>query len=336
MSILDGFKRKKKYLKTPDGYKLESYWTSSESVEFSDGKTAEEKLSGINGITDSLSDDSSDICLSSAAGNNLQKQVTAINSNLNSKATKYTSKGSSTQPVYIDSNGVPTAIPYTIGKSVPGNAVFTDTNTWRGIQNNLTSTSTTDSLSAAQGRLLANGYARDNTKVPLDGGSMTGILNAAGIISSSGWLDLIYNGINKVNLYTNNAENNFTIRNNVDGYIELMASKGINCIKSGGWTQISASAFNTVSSRKYKENIVEITEEQAKQILNLNPVQYNYTNDKSKNKCFGLIAEEAYSICPYQITLKDGQPDSIDYSKYVPQLIKMIQILQKEIDDLKK
>lgn len=42
----------------------------------------------------------------------------------------------------------------TIGKAVPSNAVFTDTNTWRGIQDNLTSTSTTDSLSAAQGKVL--------------------------------------------------------------------------------------------------------------------------------------------------------------------------------------
>ena len=41
-----------------------------------------------------------------------------------------------------------------MNKTVPSNAVFTDTNTWRGIQNNLTSTSTTDSLSAYQGKLL--------------------------------------------------------------------------------------------------------------------------------------------------------------------------------------
>jgi hypothetical protein len=52
----------------------------------------------------------------------------------------------------------------------------TDTNTWRGIQNNLTSTSTTDSLSAYQGYLLANGSARDSTKLPLSGGTLTGDL----------------------------------------------------------------------------------------------------------------------------------------------------------------
>lgn len=43
---------------------------------------------------------------------------------------------------------------YSLNKTVPSNALFTDTNTWRGIQNNLTSTSTTDSLSAYQGKLL--------------------------------------------------------------------------------------------------------------------------------------------------------------------------------------
>lgn len=106
---------------------------------------------------------------------------------------------------------------YTIATSVPANAVFTDTNqtikvgsttfggnaavklvagtnvgsivantsnntitintTWRGIQDNLTSDSTTDSLSAKQGKLLANGDARDSTKLPLSGGTITGTTN---------------------------------------------------------------------------------------------------------------------------------------------------------------
>lgn len=43
-----------------------------------------------------------------------------------------------------------------------------DTNTWRGIQNNLTSTSTTDSLSAAMGKTL------NESKMPYSGGKFTG------------------------------------------------------------------------------------------------------------------------------------------------------------------
>lgn len=77
--------------------------------------------------------------------------------------------GSATQPVYF-SGGKPTATTYSLAKSVPSDAKFTDTNTWRGIQNNLTSDSTTDSLSAAQGKALkglvdgkaASGHTHDD------------------------------------------------------------------------------------------------------------------------------------------------------------------------------
>ena len=53
---------------------------------------------------------------------------------------------------------------------------LTDTNTWRPVQNNLDSTATGDSLSAYQGYLLARGSARDSTKLPLTGGTITGNL----------------------------------------------------------------------------------------------------------------------------------------------------------------
>lgn len=64
---------------------------------------------------------------------------------------------------YAKKTDIPTELPanggnadtvnnHTIESDVPTNAVFTDT--WRGIQNNLTSDSTTDSLSAAQGKVL--------------------------------------------------------------------------------------------------------------------------------------------------------------------------------------
>lgn len=43
---------------------------------------------------------------------------------------------------------------HTVNSNVPSNAKFTDTNTWRPIQDNLTSTSTSESLSANQGRIL--------------------------------------------------------------------------------------------------------------------------------------------------------------------------------------
>ena len=63
------------------------------------------------------------------------------------------SAGGATQPVYFK-DGKPVATTYSLNKTVPADAKFTDTNTWRGVQNNLTSDSTSDSLSAAQGKAL--------------------------------------------------------------------------------------------------------------------------------------------------------------------------------------
>lgn len=97
-----------------------------------------------------------------------------------------TSAGTTTQPVYFK-DGKPVVIGYTIAKSVPADAKFTDTNTWRGIQNNLTSDSKDQSLSAAQGKALKTlvdgksdkGHTHDY--LPLGGGTMSG-----SIIKSTG------------------------------------------------------------------------------------------------------------------------------------------------------
>ena len=77
----------------------------------------------------------------------------SLSGNASSATALTSSAGSTTQPVYF-SGGKPVACSYTLGKSVPADAKFTDTNTWRGIQNNLTSAATDQSLSAAQGKAL--------------------------------------------------------------------------------------------------------------------------------------------------------------------------------------
>ena len=76
--------------------------------------------------------------------------------------------------------------------SANGTAVWgsdNNTNTWRGIQNNLTSDSTTDSLSAAQGKALkalVDGKAASShthSYLPLSGGTVTGDLKINGKIT---------------------------------------------------------------------------------------------------------------------------------------------------------
>lgn len=69
-------------------------------------------------------------------------------------------------PTELPANGgnADTVNTHTVASDVPENAVFTDT--WRGIQDNLTSESVSDSLSANQGRILNNNLtALDNSKL---------------------------------------------------------------------------------------------------------------------------------------------------------------------------
>ena len=102
---------------------------------------------------------------------------------------------------------------------------------------------------------------------------------------------------------------------------------------------ISASAFNVNSSRRYKENITEMTEEEANKILDVDVKMFDYKKRENGTNVAGVIAEEVYNILPNVVTLAnvDGNemPDSVDYSKFVPYLIKEIQMLKKEVDELK-
>ena len=50
MSILSGFLKTKRYRLTDDGYKLQSEWTSSDTVEMGDGKTLSNFYSGVTNL----------------------------------------------------------------------------------------------------------------------------------------------------------------------------------------------------------------------------------------------------------------------------------------------
>lgn len=86
----------------------------------------------------------------------------------------------------------------------------TDSDTWRPVQDNLTSSSTTDSLSANMGYRLANGDARDNTKLPLSGGEITGNIttNLGAKYQTDGNIYMTWQGANMyLSTYLENIQN---------------------------------------------------------------------------------------------------------------------------------
>lgn len=106
----------------------------------------------------------------------------------------------------------------------------------------------------------------------------------------------------------------------------------------------------TWSSKHVKENIKDMQKQEAEKILNINIVDFDYRNgDKNQH---GIIAEELYKILPNCVNMPEEYDEnifddveieksimntpSIDYLKLIPYLIKMIQIQQKQIDDILK
>lgn len=238
-------------------------------------------------------------------------------------------------------------------------------NTWRPVQDNLASSSTTDSLSANQGRLLASGSARDNTKMPVTGGTFTGPIgfaravgfanstwnpvgddcyigdfNAAGCVAFKSMSSQL-TGIALVGA-GNNMYGRLLVQN--DGGDMYLATNGAFYVSNGNNSArapIYASAFTQSSSRRVKKNIEDMTDEEAKKLLHVEVKSYDYINPDMPDGCFGCIAEDMAKIIPSCV---NGDVDcadddaaaiqgiGIDYSKLVPHLIKMVQIQQAQID----
>ncbi|GAI85074.1 unnamed protein product, partial [marine sediment metagenome] len=75
----------------------------------------------------------------------------------------------------------------------------------------------------------------------------------------------------------------------------------------------------TSSSIRYKEN-VEPMADTSSDIMELEPVTFNYISDESKKTQFGLIAEEVHEVMPELVVYKDGEPETVMYH-VLPSLI---------------
>lgn len=151
----------------------------------------------------------------------------------------------------------------------------------------------------------------------------------------------------KVIVEGNQHAMNFRALDNNDAFIVSGSSSNIvrlcgNQIQCNNYgvsanVAIYASAFSQTSSRRYKENIEDLTLEDAMKILDLRPVTYDYINKANGVNCQGLIAEEVDQVMKYPVIYNDeGQPDGLDYSKFVPSLIKLVQYQEKRIEELEK
>ncbi|MDE7062031.1 MAG: tail fiber domain-containing protein [Lachnospiraceae bacterium] len=113
------------------------------------------------------------------------------------------------------------------------------------------------------------------------------------------------------------------------------------------YVTIYAKAFVNPSSKLIKENISAMSDAEAQKILNINVVDFDYKEQFGGTKGqHGVIAEDAIHIIPSCVVIPEEYSEeefdlekgiqnkilSVDYSKFVPYLIKMVQMQQEKIN----
>lgn len=145
---------------------------------------------------------------------------------------------------------------------------------------------------------------------------------------------VIYGGM------TINSDGNLFIKSwNFAGECAIQAT-ALRVNNNGPWRPVYASAFSVQSSRRFKENIKDITLDEANKIYEINPVKFDYI--EGEKNAAGVIAEEVELLFPNVCSYSKDNPEDeeeqlfgVDYSKFVPYLIKIVQEQKKEIDELR-
>ena len=115
------------------------------------------------------------------------------------------------------------------------------------------------------------------------------------------------------------------------------SSGTVTITESGDTGNITCVSLTQTSSRKVKKNIEDMTSEEARKLLELEPVSFDYKNEEQGTDRRGFIAEDVAKVIPNVVTPETEEaPASLDYIQLVPYLVKMVQDQQKDIEELKK
>lgn len=140
------------------------------------------------------------------------------------------------------------------------------------------------------------------------GGTLS-LANTSGVIQTRIW----GNGV----IYLNNASGTNTIN--------LTASTGL----------ITCVTLRQTSSRKVKKNIKPM--EDARKILELEAVSFDYKEEEQGTDRRGFIAEDVAKVLPNLVTPEnDGRLATLDYISMIPYLQDVIKQQQKQIEELTK
>lgn len=217
-----------------------------------------------------------------------------------------------------------------------------DTNTVTGVKGNAETSYRTGKVNLTPASIGASPAGHTHNYLPKSGGTLEGGLNARHISPvENNTYDLGSSGaLWKRGFLLELLSTNFHLYNS--GSAAVMAVGDYFTVRSmfdlNTYKPITAGAFTQASSKRYKKNVREMTEEEANKIDELEAKIFDYKNESNGVNQAGLIAEDVYKIFPNVVTLAEVNgkmvPDSIDYSKLVTPLLKKVQMLEKRVTEL--
>lgn len=117
------------------------------------------------------------------------------------------------------------------------------------------------------------------------------------------------------------------------GMLQLFANAGSNTIQANGESgDVRCVTLTQTSSRKVKENINEMSLDEAEKILQLIAVTFDYVNHNQGTDMRGFIAEDVAEIIPELVTEEtENAPASLSYVEMIPYLQTVIKNQEERI-----
>lgn len=143
-----------------------------------------------------------------------------------------------------------------------------------------------------------------------------------------------------INLYNVDSDRVLTIAvgGNKDGVVDVYDSNGTATITLIGQTgAITCVSLTQTSSRKLKENIKPMPIDEARKILLLNAVSFDFKDKAKGTDKRGFIAEDVAEIIPQLVTPEtDTEPARLDYVQMIPYLVETIKNQERRIQELEE
>ena len=189
-------------------------------------------------------------------------------------------------------------------------------------------------------RIVAGGTTAGNIVFNKDatGTGEVGRFDASGNLfigktsASFGTEGIAFNTPNEMTITRDSGTCVFLRRNTADGEVQTFY-KDTSKVGSISVTS-SATAYNTSSDRRLKDNIVDAPSA-SDDIDAIQVRSFDWKADGSHQK-YGMVAQELQSVAPDAVSEGDTEEDmmGVDYSKLVPMLVKEIQSLRARVAQL--